>query len=278
MPDLTIRLMRPEETSPVGRLWSLAFRGGDALPEDRFAPKAGREIFVAEAGGRLVGAYELDTTEFYCRGRKLPAAGIRAVAVAPECRQTGVGAALMRHSLSAMRQRGLFLGVLNAVREAYYRRFGYESAGRRLMLTCPLPFMPREAPQLPVQLLTLEDWPQVESVYHAFAARYSGMHVRRGFEWSRVHWLAETTPAQLVVVGEPAEAFAVMKLKKGLRPAQEACEIAWTTPRGYHALLCALTRIGFNGPSLAWLEPGDSAFLARHYDHRVGVERWGPPL
>ncbi|MBE7559947.1 GNAT family N-acetyltransferase [bacterium] len=273
-----IRPMRADECAAVARLWSLAFRGGDALPEDRLAPKEGREIFVAEGEPGLVGAYELNATHFYVRGRRLSAGAIRSVAVSPECRQSGVGHALMRHSLSAMRGRGLAWSVLHPVRESYYARFGYAPAGRRIVLTCPLSIFPRLELDLPVRLLTLEDWPQVEGAYHAWAARYSGTHARSGFDWSRVHWSGEPTPAQVVAVGEPAEGFAVLRLKKGLRPAQEVSEVVWSSARGYRALLSALGRIGYNGATLTWPEPGDSPFWALfcEYGLEATVER--PPM
>lgn len=275
---LAIRPFRPEDEAPVARVWSLAFRGGAPLPADRFEERAGREIFVAEADGAFVGAYQLDTTRFHLRGRPVPSGAIRAVAVAPDSRQAGVGSAMMRHALVAMRERGHLLGVLHAVRESYYRRFGFESAGRRVLITSPIGGIPKWSSALPVRLLTLDDWEQVALVYATFAARYSGTRARDGFAMSRIHWLGDETPAQVVAVGTPVEAFAALRLKKGLHVSQEVCELAWATPEGYRALLGALVRIGFNGSTLTWPEPLNGPFLSLYYDPGVEMHLTNPPM
>ena len=100
--------------------------------------------------------------------------GISIVAVASEYRQRGVGSATMTWTLAHMRASGWQVTALHAVRESYYRRFGWEYAGRRVQITCPQWRFPRLTCGLHVQQLRLEDWAALEPAYHTFALAYSG--------------------------------------------------------------------------------------------------------
>lgn len=64
-------------------------------------------------------------------GRPVPMAGVRAVAVPPERRGTGVASAMMEALLREVSQRGVPISTLYAATQALYRRSGYEQAGHR---------------------------------------------------------------------------------------------------------------------------------------------------
>lgn len=64
-------------------------------------------------------------------GRPVSMAGVRAVAVPPERRGTGVASALMEALLREAYDRGFALSTLYAATQALYRRSGYEQAGHR---------------------------------------------------------------------------------------------------------------------------------------------------
>jgi len=104
-----------------------------------------------------------------CRAAQEHCGGIRSVVVAPEYRQRGVGSAMMTWALAHMRASGWQVTAMHAVQESYYRRFGWEWAGRRVRITCPQWQFPRLTCGLPVQQLRLEDW--AAKVYRSSAAR-----------------------------------------------------------------------------------------------------------
>ena len=269
--SLQIRLFEPDDRARVEQIWSLAFRGNQPYPEGRFEPEEGRDILVVEGEGGVVGACMVYETAFTCRGVALPSGALIAVAAAPECRQTGVGSAVMRGALEHMRQRGHRLSVLHAVRESYYRRFGYEAAGRQMEIRCPLDRFPKLTPSLPGRALSLDDWPQLTPAYEAMAASHSGMRQRDGLRWSRIHRARPDNPPLAWAIGDPVRAYALLRLKPGLHPSQEVSELVWADPEAYRSLLASLGRLGWNGHTLTWSEPADSPWLARHIDWNVEV-------
>ena len=73
-----------------------------------------------------------------CRGGTGPALLLGPLAVAPDCRKRGIGAALMQRALAAARRRGH--GAVLLVGDApYYGRFGF-SAEKTAALRMPGPF------------------------------------------------------------------------------------------------------------------------------------------
>ncbi|MFJ3897403.1 GNAT family N-acetyltransferase [Streptomyces sp. NPDC090083] len=88
--------------------------------------------------GRPVGtaaSYPFDLT--LPGGTLLPAPGVTAVGVLPSHRRQGVLSAMMRHQLTALRDRGEALSVLLASEALIYRRFGYGPATYTGRLTVP---------------------------------------------------------------------------------------------------------------------------------------------
>jgi predicted N-acetyltransferase YhbS len=88
----------------------------DRLPADHLA-------FVACRNGEVIGTVRLWNV---CAGPGRPALLLGPLAVARECRNTGIGAALVRHALAAASARGH--GAVLMVGDApYYGRFGFSS-------------------------------------------------------------------------------------------------------------------------------------------------------
>jgi ribosomal-protein-alanine N-acetyltransferase len=102
----------------------------EAYPRELFSDlhrECGRFFFVARRARRIVG-YSVTSTA----GTQ---AEIVSIAVAPKHRETGVGTALMRHTMTHLRRARvstLALMVRPGNREAIrlYRRLGFRSAGR----------------------------------------------------------------------------------------------------------------------------------------------------
>jgi GNAT superfamily N-acetyltransferase len=139
-------------------LLAIAFRSGQPYDADVPFPGEDASAFVAEQDGKLAGGFRIRHMTVTCREALLRCGGISSVAVAPEYRQRGVGSAMMTWALARMCARGWQVTALHAFRESYYRRFGWECAGRRVQLTCPQWRFPRLTCGLPVQQVRLEDW------------------------------------------------------------------------------------------------------------------------
>jgi amino-acid N-acetyltransferase len=81
------------------------------------------EYFVAEAGGRIVGAIGLETYG--------PDALLRSAVVDPAARGAGVGVALVERVLDRARERGLrSVYLLTTTAERYFPRFGFDRISR----------------------------------------------------------------------------------------------------------------------------------------------------
>jgi predicted N-acetyltransferase YhbS len=90
--------------------------------------------FAAVRNGKLVGTVRL----WHVSAGGKPALVLGPLAVDPSCRALGIGAALMRHALSAATTRG-HGAVLLLGDAAYYARFGF-SAAKTAKLSLPGPF------------------------------------------------------------------------------------------------------------------------------------------
>ena len=92
------------------------------------APAAGLS-FIALDGGTIVGTVRLWEVS---AGADRPALLLGPLAVHPDHRGRGIGAALMRHALKAAARRG-HRAVLLVGDAAYYARFGFSAAGTALL-------------------------------------------------------------------------------------------------------------------------------------------------
>jgi predicted acetyltransferase len=212
-----------------------------------------------------------------CREALLRCGGISGVAVAPEYRQRGVGSAMMTWALAHMRASGWQVTALHAVRESYYRCFGWECAGRRVQITCPQWRFPRLTCRLPVQQLRLEDWAALEPAYRTFAMAYSGMALRKGLQLSRIT-MSSGNPALVYAVGDPVEAYAILRLVPRTASNQEIAELVWATSAGYQALLATPSALCGNHDSLTWFEPGNGPFLSQWADRGVEATLLHPAM
>jgi predicted acetyltransferase len=268
--NLNIRPYRDEDITQAGVLWSLAFNGGKPYPEEKLAPREGIEAIVAEVDGVIAGSYVVIDMKTSCRRAILPGGGIARVAVLPEYRQYGIGKKLMNHAVAHMCERGMAISLLHGVRENYYRRFGWESIGKVFSMTCPINCFPKFEQTLSARRLTIDDWEQLAPTYRKFASRYSGMCDRERPNWSQVYWSKVETPPQVYAVGDPVEGYAILRMKPGLDSEQEVSELVWSTPEGYHSIMAALHHLGFNGPTLSWLEPEDGPYLSAYFNVGAG--------
>lgn len=81
---------------------------------------------VAESGGALVGHVLFSRMDVEADGAALTAAGLAPVSVVPARQGEGIGAALIRAGLDALRQQGIAMSFVLGHAD-YYARFGYST-------------------------------------------------------------------------------------------------------------------------------------------------------
>jgi len=109
---------------PVRERVFVAEQGVPAHMEYDQADPVSRHVLARGPGGEAIGT-----------GRLLPDGHVGRIAVVPEWRGKGVGAALMAHLLEAAGKRGLVSLILHAQTAAtgFYRRFGFVETGTEFM-------------------------------------------------------------------------------------------------------------------------------------------------
>ncbi|KGB55813.1 Acetyltransferase family protein [Sphingopyxis sp. LC81] len=79
---------------------------------------------VAEQGGAIVGHVLFSRMDVEADGAALPGAGLAPVSVVPGSQGQGIGDALIRAGLDALREQGVAISFVLG-HESYYPRFGY---------------------------------------------------------------------------------------------------------------------------------------------------------
>lgn len=220
-------------------------------------------------GDKCVGFYSCLDFDIYCRGAKLSHGGIAGVGVIPDRRHTGLGSQIMRYSLREMFDSGKALSSLYGFSEAYYRQFGYEVCGARFEISCPTAYLPDIKPSLPIRRLGQEEFGLLKDVYDRFAVARSGTGVRNDLLWRRVVDIPYDADPPLAkraayLVGEPGQAYIILRHDVTFHVEQEVREIAWATREGYESALGFLKALAINKSSVCWKEPSDSPFLASY--------------
>jgi predicted acetyltransferase len=270
MPDILVRPAEERDSDGMHEVWSLTYNNGDPYPpERRNSTLKGSMNFVAECDGRIAAACNVLDLEVSRGAGALACGGVAAVAVLPEMRRSGVGTAMMSWLISHLREIGVPLASLYAFREPYYRRFGYEVAGKRLKIVCPVTRWPKFKSELPVRRLTPQDWQQLVPCYQAFARHRSGVVLRTEPQWQRV--LGENRPLTIYAAGDPVEAYAVVSHVTNFWTTDHISEIAWSSRSGYESVLAMLGSMAINKSGLSWFEPSDGLFYADYVDQGVDV-------
>ncbi len=153
-PAATVRTARFEDLETVVRLFAIPDEGNKkdenpALPLDPCYAEALAEVsrdpnnalWVADVGGRVVGAYQLTMIRHVAyRGGRV--AQIENVIVDPAFRGSGIGTRMMHHAMAQAREGKCFRVQLtsNTVRtraHAFYERLGFVASHRGMKLALP---------------------------------------------------------------------------------------------------------------------------------------------
>jgi predicted acetyltransferase len=264
MSNATVRPYEDRDREGYFNVRAVTYNDGAPIPPENQVFKTTRP-FVGEIDGRVEGVFNvLDLT--CTRGPALlKCGGIAGVAVLPERRQTGIGSVMMAEAVRQFRADSIPMASLYAFRESYYRKFGYETCGRRYEISCPNGRYPKVQAQLEVTRIDVADTARIQACLAAFSHARSGGCIRNEIHWGRV--LDERK--NVYVAGDPAEAYAIVQHSTEFWKPQFVNEFAWSTRAGYESILATLSGIGINKSALEWYEPSDSPFLQRFTDYGV---------
>ena len=216
---VSLREYREEDREQYEMIWTSAFHAGEAYPSERPVPGSSETVYVAEQNGRVAGTFTIRPSEVTCRNAALTCGGIASVAVSADSRKHGVGRVMMTSLAEIRREDGLIVGNLRASHESFYRRFGWESCGREVRITCPVRLVPQFECTLPVrqmrltdfkfvnkdnELLLQEEWAPLKTAYVRFARAYSGMLIRESMRWGRLRMTSGSLP-YVFVAGDPVK-------------------------------------------------------------------------
>lgn len=265
-PDLRILDVTAGDSSALGEVWRIVYNRGEPIEHRQPLLRSYERGYVADREGLVVGCYAVRSLDL-TRGRaSLPCGGIAGVAVLPEHRQAGAGYDMMVHSLHEMRRQGHVLASLYAFRDSYYRKFGYEIAGRRWQIRCPQDRLPAIRQSLPGRLIRQEEVSCLDAAYRPFARAMNGAHLRSELDWR--DRLGMKAPL-IWAVGDPVEGYAWTHLEGGFWDELRVGEVGWSTLEGYRSILAVLAGLCINRSALIWNEPSRSPFLAAYADQGV---------
>ncbi|MCZ2827531.1 GNAT family N-acetyltransferase [Modestobacter sp. VKM Ac-2986] len=180
---VVVRELTRDELVPAWEMGRLAFGGAAEPPPQtmRVVPGVSR-LGAFDERGRLLGKIVELPHEHWWGGRRVPAAGVSGVAVAPESRGGGLTRELLGAVLAQARDRGAAVSTLYPTVSAVYRSAGWEVGGmlRAADLdTASLP-RPRDDEGVALRPGDADDSPAVTDLYERLARERDGLLTRRG--------------------------------------------------------------------------------------------------
>lgn len=236
----------------VARALQTSF-GMEAQPAMDAIEEAGdrQRVFRDGRGDPAGSALVIQAGQFF-GGRSVPMCGVRAVAVPPERRGTGVATGLMTALLREAHDRGTPLSTLYAATQALYRRVGYEQAGHRNRVTLdPARLKGRVVPGTRVRPADFtKDHDAIVACHHAMARNMPGNLDRDAYLWSILRTPQRFRPDTLVIEDDAGAVCAVMtsRLERLAYPGRGfalwVSDFAAGTEHGARALLAAMAGFG----------------------------------
>ena len=270
---LVVRNYTDADRPGFNHVRSRVYRSGDPVDPEENLMRPDTFGTVALLDGKIV-ASETDI-DMSCtiRGEVVRATGVAAVGVLPEYRRGGIGLEMLSKALALYKERGSLIASLMPFRAQYYRKCGYATCGPRLSLKMPSARIPYFDPEIEVRELVEEDISPILPCYRAFASRYSGMNMRNDiqFKWQ----LGGDKRFAIYTAGDPVEAYIATRLKWEFWTEIEVREFAWTTMRGYRAMIGVLRGLCMNKTAVEWFEPADSPMVWRYDDQGLEVKHGG---
>lgn len=227
--------------------------------------------FVAEAGGRIigaVGAYPLDWEVSGEKGKAvIPAYGIGQVSCLKEYRGVGVMTALLNRAAGEMRGQGRALGFLGGDRFRYCH-FGYDFGGQNLGLQFDRGRMEKRVSDegLSVRRAGQNDWQGLDAMYSALPSR-----ILRGERSWELQFLREKFAFEIGEAGG-RKAYICYHSEAGARG--DILEICGDPAAAAALLLRHMKANGLNGARLLAPMDTESALSRELLSHASGMSAW----
>ena len=176
----------PEEIDSYARIAAESF----AVPVDeerRYVALNGSQNLRLLRDGETVvaGLAVLQGMAQYYGGRRVPCAGVAAVATDARVRGAGVGTTLMRALVRELHAAGTPLAALYPATQPLYRRAGFEQAGGRWEIRVAPGMLDLRDRSLPLRAVGEADLPALKELHAANLRIGSGGMERNAFLWSR---------------------------------------------------------------------------------------------
>ncbi|MBS1709379.1 MAG: GNAT family N-acetyltransferase [Armatimonadetes bacterium] len=276
MPRFHMQLADERHYEALNHVWAHIYGDGDTSealdpPEDGTTYHIGY-VDDVPAWAAQVHTYNLVRNPWE---QTLKCGGVAAVATLVEHRNSGLARYCMEQLLHQMRDLGFDVSTLYAYRDSFYRKVGYASCGWRWRIKVPATQIPKTVCDLPVRQVAPADALAVLGPCHRqFISTFSGSSVREAVDWKD---RLGKKPPFIYAVGDPVEGYF------WARPGSfwenlEVGEIAWSTPRGYDAVLSVLRGMANNQSHVFWNEPPRSPFLQRYFDYGAELSVHRPSM
>jgi predicted acetyltransferase len=147
----------------------------DRYRQERISPI--ETVTIAERNGAMVGAMRRIPFTGWLGGVAVPVGGLAGVAVAPEARQTGVAAMLIRRHLEELAERRMPWSFLYPFSPKFYAKQGWAPAARQLRWRVRPEALPRARDRVALRRLALDDAADraaAQACYERHCARTSG--------------------------------------------------------------------------------------------------------
>lgn len=211
---------------------------GKIVGQALFFPNADLELWmkregaehvrVARIDGRVVGGLTVQPMGQWFGGKVVRMGGVRAVAVAPEYRATGVASKLMRSVLQEMRDNDQPIAALYPATQKVYRGVGFEKAGVRRLYKVRTHMIDVRDRTLDVRPIEEGDRETLEFLHRERARRTSGNVERNRWLWDRIldppPWI-KSTEGYLVSRDGAAEGYFVNHNTPGHIPDDNTIEL-----------------------------------------------------
>lgn len=275
---MEIRTITPDDIPAYQHIVSLAFRRGEqATFTAELLEADDRRRFGVYENGRLQAALGvLDYQMFFGEARR-PCGGIFGVASDPATRGRGYAAALIRHSLEDMHERGQYLSSLWPFDFRYYRLFGWEWTGESRLYTIPLRVLKPDAETQYVEGVYDNFAETLNPIYEAMAMRYNGPLVRTPKMWEGKTGLAGNRIRATYVYqrdGQP-EGYAILKYGDKSEEIHPENFVALTS-RAYRGLLGVIRHHAMTVEKVRWeagAPPDDPlGSIIMHWDIETKIE------
>ncbi|MGH7476791.1 MAG: GNAT family N-acetyltransferase [Longimicrobiales bacterium] len=193
-----LRQATRRDARALAELWVRAFPD-ERTVDDRVRQLESRALYggiddcwMLERAGHLVAGCRLYPFRQFLAGAELPMLGLGAVAVAPQARRQGIGAALCRDALRIGRERGDVVSALYPFRPDFYRALGWGYVGTLLGFRFAARALESDAELVAgVRLAGQDDRPAIERCFARVAERSHGPIRRPAGAWD-AHLAAPT--------------------------------------------------------------------------------------